>query len=190
MPSSSGKSRRISAGHIPGLKARPPHIRLRGFRNRVQCPGPARPGPDGGQRDATPGDDTLNPRRSGAFQILSARPISVAPHFPSLAHSPVPHFEVTIERETPCNQGYHECATPLRKTGGEDTQVQRRFHLRLSTIASASENELVKYIDDLKAEIRILRERVPYHDNLLPHNNSAREHLLNRAGRCGFSIFF
>jgi putative transposase len=57
--------------------------------------------------------------------------------------------------------GYKECVTPSNITTSDDTTMSKIFHPLLALIASATDNELAKYVEYLKHENRILRDRLP-----------------------------
>ena len=56
---------------------------------------------------------------------------------------------------------YNECVTRSIITTTDDTPISKIFHPLLALIASATDNELAKYVEYLKHENKILRARLP-----------------------------
>ena len=56
---------------------------------------------------------------------------------------------------------FRECVTRFQIRDCEHTAMNRIYHPLLALIASATESELAKYVEYLKAENRILRARLP-----------------------------
>ena len=56
---------------------------------------------------------------------------------------------------------YNECVTHSRITTSDDTKMNRVYHPLLALIASATDRELAKYVEYLKHENKILRDRLP-----------------------------
>ena len=56
---------------------------------------------------------------------------------------------------------YNECVTASKFTTYDNTTMSKIFHPLLALIASATDRELAKYIEYLKHENKILRERLP-----------------------------
>lgn len=57
--------------------------------------------------------------------------------------------------------GYNECVTRSRTVTCDDNAMTRIFHPLLALIASATDKELAKYVEYLKHENQILRDRLP-----------------------------
>jgi hypothetical protein len=56
---------------------------------------------------------------------------------------------------------YNECAIPFHTTTYDNTAMTEIFHPLLALIASATDNQLAKYVEYLKEENKILRARFP-----------------------------
>ena len=57
--------------------------------------------------------------------------------------------------------GYNESAIPVHITTYNNSMMNQIFHPLLALIASATNNELAKYVEYLKEENKILRARIP-----------------------------
>lgn len=81
--------------------------------------------------------------------------------------------------------GYNECVIPFHSTHYDDSIMNKIFHPLLALIASAANNELAQYVEYLKEENKILRERIPgqIHTRL-----SERERLLKLGKVVGRAI--
>ena len=80
---------------------------------------------------------------------------------------------------------YNECVIPVHITGYDDTAMTLIFHPLLALIASATDNELAKYIEYLKQENKTLRARVPGQIHTKPDE---RERLLKYGKVLGRAI--
>ena len=80
---------------------------------------------------------------------------------------------------------FHECVTQSQIRDCDNTVVQKIFHPLLALIASATESELAKYVEYLKEENRILRDRIPGQIHTRP---GERERLLNLGKQLGRAI--
>ena len=70
---------------------------------------------------------------------------------------------------------FHECVIPVQIRDCDNSVTAKIFHPLLALIASATESELAKYVEYLKAENRILRGRIP---GQIHTRKSERERLL------------
>jgi len=70
---------------------------------------------------------------------------------------------------------YNGCAIPFQTTTCDLTAMPQIFHPLLALIASATNNELAKYVEYLKEESKILRARIPGQIHTKPEE---RERLL------------
>jgi hypothetical protein len=57
--------------------------------------------------------------------------------------------------------GYNECASPVHIPTYDNSNMPALFHPLLALIASATNNELAKYVEYLKEDNKILRARIP-----------------------------
>ena len=80
---------------------------------------------------------------------------------------------------------YNECVTPFHIREYDNTMTAKIFHPLLAMIASATNNELAKYVEYLKEENKILRARVPGQIHTKP---SERERLLKLGKALGRAI--
>ena len=78
-------------------------------------------------------------------------------------------------------------------TSYEDSLTAKIFHPLLSMIASASNNELARYVEFLKEENKILRSRIPGQIHTKPDERSRLVKLVKALGpglpRCQFFAF-
>jgi hypothetical protein len=80
---------------------------------------------------------------------------------------------------------YNECETRSQIRDCDITVTAKIFHPLLALIASATDKELAKYVEFLKEENRILRERVPGQIHTKP---SERERLLMLGKQLGRAV--